>query len=169
MKTKPTTDKRMPNRKKGISYTSAVSEEASLGFFFFLCCSTSLGPTDESHRLAIFHVNHRITKVAEFLSASFVRLGGKGPSLAGNSGASTTIAELDDVQQQQQQQVGTEGRGWDKEMEDKVQGWETEWDQDKQRFYYVNAETLETSYTAPFKISVSVAWDTAACRQDNRS
>ncbi|CAN0540134.1 unnamed protein product, partial [Ectocarpus sp. 12 AP-2014] len=38
-------------------------------------------------------------------------------------------------------------------MEDKVQGWETEWDQDKQRFYYVNAETRETSYTAPFKIS----------------
>ncbi|CAM9361651.1 unnamed protein product, partial [Ectocarpus fasciculatus] len=91
-------------------------------------------------------------EVAEFLSASFVRLGGKGLSLGGNSGGSTKIAELDDVQQQQQQ-VGTEGRGWDKEMEDKVQGWETEWDQDKQRFYYVNAETLETSYTAPFKIS----------------
>ncbi|CBN73906.1 ankyrin 2,3/unc44 [Ectocarpus siliculosus] len=93
--------------------------------------------------------NH--SQVAEFLSGSFVRLGGKGPSLGGNNGASTTIAELDDAQQQQQ--GGNEARGWDKEMEDKVQGWETEWDQDKQRFYYVNAETGETSYTAPFKIS----------------
>ncbi|CAM9103917.1 unnamed protein product [Ectocarpus sp. 13 AM-2016] len=90
--------------------------------------------------------NH--SQVAEFLSASFVRLASKG---LGNNGASTTSAKLDDAQQQQQ--GGYEARGWDKEMEDKVQGWETEWDQDKQRFYYVNAETRETSYTAPFKIS----------------
>lgn len=110
--------------------------------------------------------SHHI-KVAEFLSASFVRLGGEGPSSGGNNGASTTIAKLDDAQQQQQ--AGNEARGWDKEMEDKVQGWETEWDQDKQRFYYVNAETRETSYTAPFKISVSVTWHAAASYQGNRS
>lgn len=45
--------------------------------------------------------------------------------------------------------------GWDKEMEEKVEGWEKAWDEEGQRFYYVSVETLEATYTTPFKISVS--------------
>lgn len=45
---------------------------------------------------------------------------------------------------------------WDQEMEDKAVGWEQAWDADSQSFYYFNRETQETSFTAPFKASVSV-------------
>lgn len=103
----------------------------------------------------------RPKKVAGFLSASFVRLGstgkgkGKGkPSLETSSATADSgrTAESEDAVLQQ----GGGKAGWDKEMEEKAEGWEKEWDEERQRFYYVSVETLEASYAAPFKISVSL-------------
>lgn len=97
-------------------------------------------------------------KVAAFLAASFVRLGSKSkPSLATSSSSSSTTTggrtsvDIDDLEPQHGGKAG-----WDKEMEEKAEGWAKEWDEEKQRFYYVSLETLETTYTAPFAISVSL-------------
>lgn len=46
--------------------------------------------------------------------------------------------------------------GWDREMEEKTEGWAKEWDEERQRFYYVSLETLEATYTAPFAITVRI-------------
>lgn len=95
-------------------------------------------------------------KVADFLSASFVRLGGKSKSSPETSattagGSTTTSNQSEDAELQQGGKAG-----WDKEMEEKKEGWEKEWDEERQRFYYVSVDTLEATYTAPFKISVSL-------------
>lgn len=44
---------------------------------------------------------------------------------------------------------------WDRELDDKTKGWEQAWDENSQSFYYFNQDTLETSFAAPFKASVS--------------
>eukprot|EP00903_Cladosiphon_okamuranus_P012921 g12064.t1 len=99
--------------------------------------------------------NH--SEVADYLSASFVRLGGKGKckGISSLESSSTIIgggtsAESEDVELQPEH--GGKA-GWDREMEEKTEGWAKEWDEERQRFYYVNLETLEATYTAPFTIS----------------
>ena len=67
-----------------------------------------------------------------------------------------TDASASTQQQQQQQRQQVSKEAWDKEMEDKAEGWDKQWDADRQRFYYYRAETGEASYTAPFIISVSL-------------
>lgn len=42
-------------------------------------------------------------------------------------------------------------------MDEKAEGWTKEWDEDKQTFYYLSTATGETSYTAPFVMSVSLS------------
>lgn len=116
---------------------------------------------------------HICTKVAAFLSASFVRLGGAHSTHSTSSsndsgsninsegmvsrsiGGGDASTDRSGISQQQREQKQGSKEAWDKEMEDKAEGWETQWDEERQRFYYYRAETGEASYTAPFKISVS--------------
>lgn len=96
-------------------------------------------------------------KVARFLSASFVRLGGKNkPSLETSGNTTDGGASAESEGEELQLQHGGK-EAWDKEMEDKAEGWQKEWDEERQRFYYFSVDTLEISYSAPFKISVSLA------------
>ncbi|CAM9682445.1 unnamed protein product [Scytosiphon promiscuus] len=95
-------------------------------------------------------------EVAEFLSASFIRLGETVPVTADRN-----IKEIDGelagedpaerADSQRQREVDKEE--WDREMQEKAYGWDKEWDEEKQRFYYFNAGTWETSYLAPFKMT----------------
>lgn len=96
--------------------------------------------------------------MARFLSASFVRLGDTVQETAdtGNSHINSNITggkHTEGEDSQLQRQDDTEE--WDREMEQKADGWEKQWDQERQRFYYFNPQTWESSYAAPFKISVS--------------
>ena len=40
-------------------------------------------------------------------------------------------------------------------MEDQAKDWEQAWDEESQRFYFFNRVTWETSYTTPFRATVS--------------
>lgn len=88
--------------------------------------------------------------MADFLSASFTRIG-KPPD-----NDDSTCVELIDTRDQTDTLAGSlDGQAWDREVEEKAIGWEQTWDEDSQRFYYFRRDTWESSFSAPFKISVS--------------
>ena len=88
--------------------------------------------------------------MADFLSASFTRIGKPADNV------DSTCIESVETGDQADTLVGSlDAQAWDKEVEDKADGWEQTWDEDSQRFYYFRRDTWESSFSAPFKISVS--------------
>lgn len=118
-------------------------------------------PPFASHSLS----SKRGFQVAEFLASNFIRLRKPQDTDGSDIDSSTTIATSSTsssvciktcLVRAGNESVPERSAGWDEELEEMALGWEQGWDEQSQRMYYFNRNTWESSFTAPFKTSVSV-------------